>query len=398
MKIIISAFIYLGEDAGSTHLLEVWKHIIGNFPNSKLLLPQVSREMKERYYSVLPKEYFHFVPGTSRSRSQGIVREIKFSIASLWYEFYLAGYILVHRPKLLYQRSKYLSFSSILLSLFRIPYIVEMNGLTHLEQTSTSILMKISLPIHKYLEQLLVRKCAMVISVTSKLVKAIKDEYSIQHDRFSVIPNGADIEHFRPIKDSREKLQLEMPYTYLCFVGYFAPWQGIENLLRAVQPLIAPHKLKILLIGNGPIFESIKQLAIEIGIDRNCIFTGAVPYHRVPLFINAADFCVAPFIADRNNRLGLSPLKLYEYMACAKPVVVSDIEGVGDIVKKHRTGVSVEPGNIDSLRKGIVRLIESRNEWERMGSNGRTLVEKEYSWKISAQKTEVLLNRLLTSR
>ena len=56
------------------------------------------------------------------------------------------------------------------------------------------------------------------------------------------------------------------------------------------------------------------NLAAKTGVSDKFIFTGAVPYEEVPKYINSSDVCVAPFVRARNERIGLSPLKNYEYV------------------------------------------------------------------------------------
>ena len=62
------------------------------------------------------------------------------------------------------------------------------------------------------------------------------------------------------------------------------------------------------------------EITSELGVSDKFTFTGRVPYEQVPFYINAADVCVAPFIKERNSRIGLSALKTYEYLACGKPI------------------------------------------------------------------------------
>ncbi len=130
------------------------------------------------------------------------------------------------------------------------------------------------------------------------------------------------------------------------------------------------------------------NLSRELGIEDRFIFTGVVPYDRVPAYINASDVCAAPFILARNAKIGLSPLKLYEYMACGKPVVASAISGVADALEASKGGISVLPENPEALAGAILKLLENKELRASMGSKGLSYVTENYSWYSVARQVD----------
>jgi glycosyltransferase involved in cell wall biosynthesis len=113
-----------------------------------------------------------------------------------------------------------------------------------------------------------------------------------------------------------------------------------------------------------------------------------VPYDRVPVYINASDVCAAPFILARNAKIGLSPLKLYEYMACGKPVVASDISGVADALEASKGGLPVPSENPEALAEAISKLLENPELRADMGSKGLSYVTENYSWYSVAKQVD----------
>ena len=107
-----------------------------------------------------------------------------------------------------------------------------------------------------------------------------------------------------------------------------------------------------------------------------------VPYEEVPKYINACDVCVAPFLF-RNS--GLSPLKVFEYLACGKPVVTSMINGL-DFIKKYDLGILVEPENFDELAQALIKLLQNEKLRKKMAKNGRNVIATKYSWEVIAKK------------
>ncbi len=98
------------------------------------------------------------------------------------------------------------------------------------------------------------------------------------------------------------------------------------------------------------------------------IFTGQVLYKKVPNYIGAMDICVAPHQKDSNQA---SPVKIFDYMACGRPVVASNIDVVREIVGKSECALLVAPQKVDNLVKGIISLIEDEERRKEMSIRGR---------------------------
>ena len=207
--------------------------------------------------------------------------------------------------------------------------------------------------------------------MTSGIKNGLINLYNIPSKKIVVINNGANTDLFYPIDSeaSRAKLELEISKKYICFVGNLARWQGVEYLIEA-SPLILQRcpNLSFLVIGDGIMKSKLIQLTHKFGVFDNFIFTGSVPYDKVPLYINASNVCVAPFIMERNAKIGLSPLKLYEYMACEKPVVASAISGVSEVLELSKGGISVLPENSEAFADAIAVLLENDALSRELGS------------------------------
>ena len=160
----------------------------------------------------------------------------------------------------------------------------------------------------------------------------------------------------------KAELGLENSKKYVCFVGHLAAWQGVEFLIYA-SPLILEKcpDVRFLVVGDGAMKNKLLEITSELGLSDKFIFTGRVPYESVPLYINAADVCVAPFIKERNSKIGLSALKTYEYLACGKPIVASSIPGVKDLIDSSGGGISVTPENPTELAAAVIKLIFNEN-------------------------------------
>ena len=99
------------------------------------------------------------------------------------------------------------------------------------------------------------------------------------------------------------------------------------------------------------------------------IFTGHLEHERVPALLDACDILLSPHVPleDGSEFFG-SPTKLFEYMAMGKGIVASRLGQIGDVLTDEESGLLVEPGNAGRLAEAILRLSESRELRERLGS------------------------------
>lgn len=301
------------------------------------------------------------------------------------------------KPDIVYYRHGLFNAGLWTAKLLRIPAVKEVNGIVANEKEVTNQAKGIILNIINHIEKRNMPKADKIIVVTSKLKQILIREYNVSENKIEVLENGANVDLFRPMERNRviSKLRISEQFRYVCFVGNFAAWQGLEYLIKSV-----PHVLKecpdarFLLVGDGDLKERLESMVKDIGVSDKVIFTGMVPYQNVPCYINASDVCVAPFISQRNERIGLSPLKLCEYLACEKPVIASRISGL-EILEKHQMGLLVPPEDEVALAQAIVRMLKDYSLREEMGKNGRQYVVKHRSWENVARKTLQVFEELI---
>jgi glycosyltransferase involved in cell wall biosynthesis len=196
-------------------------------------------------------------------------------------------------------------------------------------------------------------------------------------------------------KNIRKKFEL-CDHLVIGYVGTFPQWHGIEDLIRAsVQILKQKASIKFLMV--GPYFEYAQNITKKLGVETAFIFSGPVAYQEVPNYINAADIMVAPYNPNRDEmrkRYGIgSPIKIFEYMACGKPVVTTDLKLITDIVQKRKTGLIVPPGDVNKLAESLIELIDNPQEAREMGQRARRTVEHQYSWSGLTEKIADVLEQ-----
>jgi glycosyltransferase involved in cell wall biosynthesis len=384
MKIIyISSEDMRKEGAGKTHFIEVAQNLV-KLGNEVLILLPGYRPRDRKNYGV----NVCYVPTLRKN----VFSYLLYEIISL---FYLTFYILKWRSDVIYLRQELFEiFPPILARLFGVPYVIEKNGIIEDEFRMRGF-SEIVIKILRLAEEINFRLSDKIICVTEGIKREIVRRYKVNEGKLVVIPNGANIELFRPLDkhECRRKLGLEEGAFYIGFVGSFAPWQGLDILIEAAKQVKKQgyFQIKYILVGSGEKESIIRKSVQEYGLEQEILFSGRVAYGQVVYYINACDITVAPFTKERNSITGVSPLKLFEYLACGRPVIASRVDGVKEVIEEGKCGYLFEPGNAEELANRIIQSYQERDTFQEMGVRGRRLVESKYSWRTTAERiVEVL--------
>jgi len=238
-------------------------------------------------------------------------------------------------------------------------------------------------------EELILSWCDAAFVITRDIRhKIIQHLPLINTAKIHVVPSGANTELYRPIDQGfcRSKLNMDSSRKYIGFIGTLLEHQGVNILIDA-----APFVLQtfpnacFVVIGEGPMKEAWIRRVHELVLQEHFVFTGQIDYEQSPLWINAMDVCTAPF----SIRAGLrSPVKIFDYLACGKPVVASRIPGTTDIFAESGAVLLVEPEHKNELATAIVDILTNVEKAHDMGLKGRRFVETQYDRKLLAKKVE----------
>ena len=212
-----------------------------------------------------------------------------------------------------------------------------------------------------------VRRSERVTVTTDTLMQSC----NLHETKCELIPNGVDTTLFRDCGDTKEEFGLDG--FVIGYVGVLREWVDLEPVFMALKDL--DDEITMVVVGKEGAFEENVNLAERCGVADRVMFTGMVPYTQVPRYISAMDVCLIPFRRGAISESAL-PLKLFEYMACGKPVISSGIPGIkriaGEWVLYASTG--------DEYREKISEVYGNEGLRSRMGEEGRRLVEENYDW------------------
>jgi lipopolysaccharide/colanic/teichoic acid biosynthesis glycosyltransferase/glycosyltransferase involved in cell wall biosynthesis len=218
-------------------------------------------------------------------------------------------------------------------------------------------------------------------------------------ERISVIPNGADLDQFRPARrdeELRRSLGWHDRFVVL-YAGAHGRANAIGQLVDAAELLRERPDILIACVGDGPERERWHYEARRRGLE-NILFHGAVPKEQMPAVVNACD--VGAAVLQKNPTfLTVYPNKVFDYMACGKPVLLAIDGAARDLVcAQAQGGLFAEPESPQALAGGIRRLADDPHARAEMGERGRQWVTAHASRRALAGTYLSLLEGLAGAR
>lgn len=200
--------------------------------------------------------------------------------------------------------------------------------------------------------------------------------------QIEVIPFGVDLEKFKPTKVQN---LFENSDIVVGTIKALEDKYGIDLLIKSFSKVKAKHPelpLKLLIVGSGTKEKELKELTNSYRISDQTLFTGYVEHSEIQKYHNMLD--ISLFLSTENSEsFGVSVI---EASACEKPVVVSNIGGLPEVVENNITGIMVEPDNIEQSTNALEKLILNKELRIRLGKNGREMVKSRYGWENSINR------------
>lgn len=230
-----------------------------------------------------------------------------------------------------------------------------------------------------------------VVTISDAFVNLLKCCYCVPPERISMIPNGVDLERFRPM--AREQALDRIGFTHvekfiIVYSGSVEPWNDLETPIEAVRRLSATGLgIHMLIVGGSLSGGYYQRLLSKYSKAAFVTFTGFVSPTEVPFYLNAADCCIFP---ARGGTISAGvPLKLLEYFACEKLVLTTPNPAVAEEVGN----ISLVYENLDDLCELLTVVSGDPEKYQILRQRARMCAEGR-SWDEIARKYECLLMRL----
>ncbi len=229
-------------------------------------------------------------------------------------------------------------------------------------------------------------RCEAVIATSREQRAVLERHYRVPADRLHEVWNGIDAAMFAPRPaDSARRAELGVPpgEPLVLAVARLYQDKGIQHLLRAwpqVRARVPAAHLAV--VGDGAYRSTLEQLTDRLGLGESVRFVGAVEPDALPALYAAADVFVNPTV-----RIDGYDLTILQAMACARPVVVSNIGSVPTAVTDGVDGELVPPGDSAALAAAIAGVLRRPDHARALAEAGRRTVAERFSLEAMVRGT-----------
>ena len=201
-----------------------------------------------------------------------------------------------------------------------------------------------------------------------------------------VTPFGVDVDRFKPQEVDTIFAKKDI---VIGTIKTLEKIYGIDYLIKAfkiVKTKIPEQQIKLLIVGDGTLRKNLEDLVHSLKLMNDIVFTGYIKHNEVEKYQNMLDIYVAVSLQESFG------VAILEASACSKPVIVSNVGGLPEIVENGKTGIIVEKENSEQLSDALITLINNPDLRITMGKNGRMKVLNEYNWESSVKKMLLVYN------
>jgi glycosyltransferase involved in cell wall biosynthesis len=236
----------------------------------------------------------------------------------------------------------------------------------------------------RWFERRAYRDAERVVSVLPEAGSYL-ERHGVPADRIAVIQNGISPEALSVQSRSVPpaiQTATSRPSFNVGFVGTLGVANALETLVDAAR-LVADEGINVVIVGHGSDEARLRERASDLP---NVIFVGPVSKADVPGALQAFDACYVGYHRSPLYRFGISPNKLFDYMAAGRPVILA-AAAANDPVGEGGCGITVPPDDPPALADAFRQLRDMpTQERDRLGANGRAFVQREHSYAALARR------------
>lgn len=232
------------------------------------------------------------------------------------------------------------------------------------------------------------------ITVITELYREdLASRFGIKKKDIGVWSSGVDARQFDPKRVDKSKVESIQSMLALddrmivMYHGVLSAFRGLQNAVRALAILRAEghDDAALVFVGEGPAAAEIGSLAKQLAVNDVVKLVGSVSHKEVPPFIQACDAGILPFPRSKWWEMS-SPLKLLEYLAMEKPVVLTDFPAHRAVTGEATCAFYIEDSSPAAIARGIRALVARKRALPQIGNQGRAIAREEFTWERQVER------------
>ena len=216
-------------------------------------------------------------------------------------------------------------------------------------------------------------KLRNIICVSQPSKEDVISEFKVKEENVTVIPNGIDIETFKPLSDSKT-----LGYKIVTTASADIPLKGLRHLILALPRVLRKYPFtNLTVIGKSPKKSKLNKLIDDLNLEDKITFKSGIAEDEIVKIYHNSDIAVIPSLYEGFG-FGAG-----EAMACGVPLISTDSGGLKQVIGE--SALKIKPGSVEEIEENIIKLFneeETRNELSR---RGRERMEELFDWKITAK-------------
>ncbi len=254
------------------------------------------------------------------------------------------------------------------------------------EDTKVERLTSLFYPYIRFLERVYLKKTENFIAVSNWIKSFIEEE----NKNIEVIHNGIDLNRFSPRNKPEGFRSLDdIDKPLVLYSGRLLALKGIKVLINSIKTILKKEDVYFVFAGSGDVKRWERLLKINNISNKNYKFLGYVDYEKMHNLYLRSDIFVLPSFTES------FPLTILEAMSCKIPVIASNVGGVSEIIESSKDGMLVRPGDSKQLMNNILEILNNDRLRNKITTNGRKKIEKNFDSRIMAEKTKRFYERVL---
>lgn len=283
-----------------------------------------------------------------------------------------------------------------------LPFVYEVSGLWEIvhESRDTAPQRKHETEKIRNFETMVAKQADLVFTLTGAM-KAELISRGVEEEKIIILPNCTNPEDFSPSDKSQvllDELGIDKDTAIIGYIGSFQDYEGLDDLILACELMNQRDPsvdFKILLVGDGPYFNKILELAEASSIRDKILLTGRVPHSLAAEYYSIVDIAAFPRKSWPVCEM-VSPMKPLEALAMEKAVLVSSVQALAEMVVHEQTGMVFEKGSLDSLADNLLYLIANPERRISMGAKARDWVIEHRTWNAISQRFLTGINKVFS--
>lgn len=219
--------------------------------------------------------------------------------------------------------------------------------------------------------------------ITDRLRKAVEEQFDTTFESYVLWTSGVNTDRFTP----RNQPVNRGDEWILFYHGTISEKRGIGRVVQAMVDIKKDFqgRVRFVLFGGGPDLNALRNLSSELGVSDIVTFEGMHPYETIPDKLAQADICICP-LPDRPEWNISSPIKVFEYMASGKPMILTPIPSHTDVAGEMDFVVWTEGDQPEHFRRAILQAFQNLERLRESARQAPETARRNFEWNIQGRR------------